>query len=84
LQPVDDDMTSNEEIEQRWIEAWNDLYELVGDRYDVKCLLPDGRVVDLEECKGWLQNSAYQGWWIKVKPGWVMGRWGIIASQWHD
>lgn len=77
-------MTSNEEVEQRWIEAWNDLYELVGDRYDVKCLLPDSGVVDIEECKGWLQNSAYQGWWIKVEPGRVMGKWGIIASRWQD
>ncbi|MBD2073443.1 hypothetical protein H6F86_05990 [Phormidium sp. FACHB-592] len=77
-------MTNKAEIEQRWIEAWNDLYELAGDRYDVKCLLPDGRVVDLEECKGWLQDAVYEGWRLKVEVGWVRGRRGIIASQWRD
>ena len=77
-------MTNKAETEQRWIEAWNDLYELADDRYDVKCLLPDGRVVDLEECKGWLQDAAYEGWWVKVEAGWVRGRRGIIALQWRD
>ena len=77
-------MASNSELEQRWIEAWSTLYELVKDRWGVKCLLPDGRVVDVEKCKGWLQDSAYEGWQIKVEAGWVLGKPGIVATQWRD
>lgn len=77
-------MASHYENEQRWIEAWSDLYELVSDRRDVKCLLADERIVDVEECKAWLQNSAYQGWCLKVEPGWVLGREGIIVSRWRN
>jgi hypothetical protein len=75
-------MASNRDIEMRWIEAWSDLYELLKQRSDVKCLLPDGRVVDIEECKGWLQDSAYQGWYVKVEAGWVLDKQGIVASRW--
>ncbi len=77
-------MASNTELEMRWIEAWNNLYELIEQRWDVKCLLPDGRVVDTEECLGWLQHSAYQGWYVKVEAGWVLGKQGIVASRWED
>lgn len=77
-------MASNTELEMRWIEAWNSLYELIEQRWDVKCLLPDGRVVDTEECLGWLQLSAYQGWHVKVEAGWVLGKQGIVASRWED
>ena len=77
-------MASNSEIEMRWVEAWSDLYELLEQRSDVKCLLPDGRVVDIEECKSWLQDSAYQGWHVKVEAGWVLNKQGIVASRWLD
>jgi len=77
-------VASNTELEMRWIEAWNSLYELIEQRWDVKCLLPDGRVVDTEECLGWLQHSAYQGWRVKVEAGWVLGKQGIVASRRED
>jgi hypothetical protein len=77
-------MASNSDIEMCWVEAWSDLYELLKQRSDVKCLLPDGRVVDIEECKGWLQDSAYQGWHVKVEAGWVLDKQGIVASRWLD
>jgi hypothetical protein len=77
-------MASNSDIEMCWVEAWSDLYELLKQRSDVKCLLPDARVVDIEECKGWLQDSAYQGWHVKVEAGWVLDKQGIVASRWLD
>ena len=77
-------MASNSDIEMCWVEAWSDLYELLKQRSDVKCLLPDGRVVDIEQCKGWLQDSAYQGWHVKVEAGWVLDKQGIVASRWLD
>jgi hypothetical protein len=65
-------MSTNTELEERWIDAWNDLYDIVGKRWNVNCLLPDGSVVDVETCKGWLQDSAYQDYYLKVEEGWIM------------
>jgi hypothetical protein len=70
-------------IEMRWVDAWSDLYEIVGQRWDVRCCLPDGRVVDVEGCKGWLQESVYEGYDVRVEPGWVLGKPGVIASRWE-
>jgi hypothetical protein len=77
------------EIEMRWIDAWNDLYDLIlsdhgGVHYGVQCLLPDGRVVNVEECEGWLQDSAYDRYYLKVDRGWVLGKPGIVVSRSRD
>ena len=74
------------EIEMRWIDAWNDLYEILKEdhddvQYGVCCLLPDGVVVDVEECLGWLQDSAYDRYYLKVDRGWVSGRIGIAVFR---
>jgi hypothetical protein len=76
-------MTSNADIEMRWVAPWNDRYDRLGDRRDAPCLLPDGRVVDVEGCKAWLQDTVYAGRLVAVADGWVDGRRGIIASA-HD
>ncbi|AMV28910.1 hypothetical protein VT84_31240 [Gemmata sp. SH-PL17] len=77
-------MATNTEIEMRWIDAWNDLYDLVGSRHGVKCQLADSTVVDVEACKGWLRDSVYEGYHVRVETGWVLGRPGVIASRWRD
>lgn len=77
-------MTKHTEQEMRWIDAWNDLYDLIGKRCDVLCCLPDGEVVDVETCKGWLQSSAYEGFSLKVEAGWIRGKRGVIASRFRD
>ena len=77
-------MARNAELEQRWIDAWSDLAEIVGTRWDVPCALPDGTVVSAEECKGWLQDSAYEEWSIKVEEGWVLGKRGVVVSRWRS
>lgn len=76
-------MTSNSEKEMRWVDAWNDLYDLIGKRHDVLCMLPDGQIVDVETCKGWLQSSAYEGFALKVEAGWIRGKQGVLASRWR-
>lgn len=73
-------MADDDGIEMRWIEAWNDVYEIVGDRWDVKCLLPSGEVVDEEACRGWLQEMVYDGMTVRVAEGWVLGRRGIVVT----
>ncbi|WP_407570437.1 hypothetical protein [Deinococcus altitudinis] len=77
-------MRSNSETEQLWVDAWSDLYELTGNADSAECLLPDGRTVGLEECRGWLQDSVYGGWFVQVEPGWVKGNPGIVVSRWTE
>ena len=65
-------MPTNSDIEGLWSNAWSDLYEIIKDRWDARCLLPDGEIVDVEACKDWLQESAYSGYVPAVSPGWVL------------
>jgi hypothetical protein len=74
-------MAKNTEKEMRWIEAWSDLIEMVGTRWNLECLLPDGRIVNVEDCQGWLQDSAYEGYQLQVAEGWVKGKRGIVVSR---
>ena len=76
-------MAIEDDIEMRWVSAWNDVYEIVGERWNVECLLPNGQIVDTEACREWLQEMVYDGWFVKFEPGWVLGKQGIIASQWQ-
>jgi hypothetical protein len=76
-------MASHADIEMLWVNAWSDLYDVVGVHRGVPCQLPDGSVVDVEECKGWLQNSVYEGYRVHVQAGWV-GHWqGVVVSRWR-
>ena len=68
----------------RWVDAWNELYEIIGTRFDADCLLPDGSVVSVEECQGWLQEPIYAGYELKVKEGQVLGKSGVVVSRWKD
>jgi hypothetical protein len=74
-------MSTNTEREMRWIDAWNDMYDIIGMRWQVDCLLPDGSVVDIDTCQGWLQDSAYDDYQLKVEAGWVNGKRGILVSR---
>jgi hypothetical protein len=74
-------MTSNADIEMRWIEAWNLVYEIAGQARDIPCQLPDWSVVTLDACLGWLQNSVYAGYSVSVEAGWVGHRRGIIVTR---
>jgi len=73
-------MVSNSDMETWWVESWSELYDPIGDRLNVRCLLPDGKVVDVETCKGWIQDTAYAGQRAAVAEGWVIGRPGVHVS----
>jgi hypothetical protein len=77
-------MSTSSEREMRWIDAWNDMYDIIGTRWHVDCLLPDGSVVDTDTCQGWLQDSAYDDYQLKVESGWVNGKRGILASRFME
>ena len=73
-------MAIEDDIEMRWVSAWNDVYEIAGEQWDTKCRLPEGEVVDAETCRHWLQERVYQGCLVQVEPGWVLGKPGVIVS----
>ncbi len=61
----------------RWIDAWSELVELAATLRDPTCLLPDGRVVDVEAGKAWLQDAVYEGARVDVRL--ALGRGQRIA-----
>ena len=74
---------SNEEIETRWVEAWDTLLSLSlsRERYDFACMLPDGSVVGVEPALAWLQDSVYAGCAVSVTPTWLFGRPGALLAR---
>ena len=71
---------SNAETEMVWVDAWNDLLDLVADRHHVACLLPDSTIVTVDECKAWLQDSAYSGYSLSLTEIHHEGR-NVIAAK---
>lgn len=74
-------VASNADIEMQWVDAWNAVYDIVGDRRDAPCLLPDWSIVSLDECLSRLQESVYLGYAVRVEAGWVGHRRGVIAQR---
>ncbi|MEZ6056227.1 MAG: hypothetical protein R3C01_05940 [Planctomycetaceae bacterium] len=74
-------MTTNPELEMRWIKAWSELHDIIGERRSVACLLPNWTVVEVEECKAWLQDSVYAGYLVEVKADWVGHVKGVVVSR---
>ena len=58
---------NNEEKEMTWINAWSELEEICKNSQDIQFLLPDWTEISKEECKGWLQECAYDGYNLEVK-----------------
>ncbi len=68
----------------RWIDAWNHLYEITGDSPIFRCMLDDYTEVDVETMKGWLQNSVYEGWLVKVEARMIHGKTVAFGSRWRE
>lgn len=68
----------------QWVDAWNDLYDLVRASPNVRCQLPDGTVISFEDCKEWLQTSVYEGYFVRVESGYVLGKSGVVISRWKS
>jgi hypothetical protein len=69
------------DVEMLWVDAWNDLYGIIGKREDFPCVLPDYTCVTPEECRGWLQRSVYEGFDVSVSRGWHEGRPAAVVSR---
>jgi hypothetical protein len=74
--------TRNEKTEMRWVDAWNDVYDIARGRREMPCMLPDWSIITVDECLGWLQQSVYEGYLVRVEEGWVGHRRGVIAHRW--
>lgn len=74
-------MASNADIEMRWVDAWNEVYDIVGDRRGAPCMLPDWSIVGLDECLRWLQESVYAGHVVRVESGWVGHQRGVLVHR---
>jgi hypothetical protein len=73
---------TNTEIEMRWVDARNDLYDVFdGARAGGDCLIPVGAVVSFDEGKGYLQTSAYEGSRLRVEKGWHRGQRVAVLSR---
>lgn len=75
-------MTSKADIEMRWVNAWNDLYDIM--TRDMPCLLPDGSEVSVERCKGWLQESVYEGYCVEVGRCLLRGHPAVVVTRRKD
>ncbi len=64
----------SEKQEQKWIDAWSELYDLIQDNNEIKLLLPDWSVVSLDDMQGWLQESAYQNKTFRFEWTWYKGQ----------
>jgi hypothetical protein len=76
-------MANKADLERRWADAWNDLFDIVGKRKDIRCRLPDGTIVDVEGCQGWLQEQAYDDWHVAVQRSKFGDRLEVVASRWR-
>jgi len=63
------------------VDAWNDVYDIIRGRREVPCMLPDWSIISVDECLGWLQQSVYEGYLVRVEEGWVGHRRGVIAHR---
>ena len=72
---------SNADIEMIWVDAWNDMYNMIGSRKNVIFLQPDFSEVSLDDCQGWLQDSAYDGYKLGMKEVWYKGKKAIQVSR---
>jgi hypothetical protein len=76
-------MASNTEIEQQWIDAWNEVHNIVRDQRNAPCQLSESSVVTVDDCLGWLQNSVYECYLVRIESGWVGHKRGVIAHRWR-
>lgn len=46
--------------------SWGRLRKLGGNREEIMCQLPDGRIVELDACQQWLNESIAKGWMVGI------------------
>jgi len=72
---------NNAEQEGVWIDAWNDLSDLLDEYPKAYILLPDYKIVNREEAEGWIQDAAYGSNRIKFEIIWFKGKRSVFLSK---
>jgi len=70
-----------EDTTMLWVDAWNDVYDIIDGRKDYPCVLPDWSRVDVDACLGWLQDSVCHGFDVTVKRGWWKGHPAVVVDR---
>lgn len=72
---------SNTEQETIWINAWNEIHELVLRLPDSYILLPEFQEVTCEDAKSWIQDRAYESYKIKFSIDFYKGKKSIFINK---
>ncbi|MDE1461030.1 hypothetical protein [Spartinivicinus poritis] len=72
---------SNTEKEMVWVEAWNDLYDLIEKYPGGYILLPDYIETNKESAEGWIQNAAYESNRIVFNIEYFKGKKSIFINK---
>lgn len=73
-------MTKYRVFSLHWIDVWQDLSRILGNRKNVACQLPDSTIVDIHRCRRWIQESVYRGYVVNVRKGQIDNQNGIVVS----
>lgn len=72
---------SNSEQEMIWVEAWNDLSDIIKKYPDGYILLPEYRITDMNGAEEWIQKKAYENNLIQFSIVLYKGKESIIISS---
>ena len=64
-----------------WVNAWNNLYDLIEKFPEGYVLLPGFQETSKEEAEGWIQDSAYESKRIEFKVDYFKGKKSIFISS---
>ncbi|WLQ17363.1 hypothetical protein O5O45_15730 [Hahella aquimaris] len=71
---------SSSQQEQLWIDAWNDLDDLLAQNQFSFILLPDYVEANLEQAQGWIQSHVYADYKIHFEIAFYKGKKPIFIN----
>ena len=72
---------SNLAQEDIWLDAWDDLYDLIKKYPKGYILIPEYTEVDLDTAQGWIQDAAYDSNRIIFSVTYFKGRESILINK---
>lgn len=70
----------NYKIEQKWIDYWSNLYELIDTLKNPKILDENYQVITVEEAQALIQGTVYDGYSIEFKIEFYKGERAIVIT----
>ena len=72
---------SNSEKEEAWVDAWNNLSEIIEKNPKGYILVPENKEVTFEEAKGWMQDAAYESNEITFSVEYYKGKKSVFINK---